>query len=78
MAKELDVVIFVNMKLSRHIEEREDYYPKPYDFSLPAEAMDGRLHRISIRSVREEEILSGIVLSVKMKQNNIWSSSGTT
>ena len=40
IAKELSVVIIVNKKLSRDIEEREDHFPRAYDFSLPAEAMD--------------------------------------
>ena len=39
-AKELEIIIIVNMGLSKEIEDRDDHYPEAYDFLLPAEAMD--------------------------------------
>ena len=39
-AQDLELVIIVNMKLKREVEERGDHYPRLEDFPLPAEVID--------------------------------------
>ena len=39
-ARDLGLVILVNMKLKREVEERKDHYPRLVDLPLPAELID--------------------------------------
>ena len=40
IAQKLDLIIFVNTKLSWDIEDREDHYPRAYDFPFSPEALN--------------------------------------